>query len=523
MTIASEYVGEETGARPEAGPEVGPEAEHGAVHWRLGLRRDAELDSSRPGGTLQVTAPFGALALGAPPAGIRAALAALAGGERSEDELAATVVRRDGEAGLLRWHLMLRKLDGHGLLEHALHLDRPDAEAHAPQQVRPVARLRVVGRGAGAPGPAPDPAGRLRLSRFATATPQDGLLAVRAPGNPLAVELGPAGAVLLGALADWTTPALLAHRAGSLPLDAVRQALRLFAAAGLLTQGGPGREQPEERRLAQWSAADLAFHAHTRFPGTVAASGGTYPGAARFAPEPASPPPFPGERIALPVPDLELAAGRERPFAQILEDRRSIRDHDEEPLTVDQLAELLYRTVRRRQTFVGSDGQELADRPCPSGGAVHELEVYPLVGSCAGVPAGLWHYATDRHELERVAEPGPATAALLTAARETSLMTADPQVLLLITARFGRVMWKYEAVAYPLILKHVGVLYQSLYLTGTAMGLAVCGLGGGDAADFATASGLDWLTEGTVGEFVVGSRPATLRQDIGVPRREARR
>ncbi|MFF7354044.1 MULTISPECIES: SagB family peptide dehydrogenase [Streptomyces] len=496
----------------------------GAARWWLRLRRDADFAPARPGGALRIAAPFGTLDLGEPPSGIRAALTALAGGERPEEELAAAVAERDGEAGLLRWHLTVRKLDGHGLLEHALHeehREHQDGAGHQPG--RPLARLRVVGRGAGAPGPAPDPAARLRLSRFVTATPQDGVLVLRAPGSPLAVELGPAAAVLLAALTDWTTPAQLAHRDGGLPLDTMRQALRLFTAARLLDQDGPDREHPEERRTAQWSAADLAFHAYTRLPGTQAASGGTYPGAARFAPEPASPPPFTGERIALPVPDLEQVAKRERPFAEILEDRCSIRDHDERPLTLEQLAELLYRTMRQRGTFVGSDGQELADRPLPSGGAVHELEVYPLVSSCAGLAPGLWHYASDRHELELVAEPGPATAALLTAARETSLMTEDPQVLLLITARFGRVMWKYEAVAYPLILKHVGVLYQSLYLVGTAMGLATCGLGGGDAQDFAAASGLDWLTEGTVGEFVVGSRPLTPRQDIGVPRGENRR
>jgi SagB-type dehydrogenase family enzyme len=89
------------------------------------------------------------------------------------------------------------------------------------------------------------------------------------------------------------------------------------------------------------------------------------------------------------------------------------------------------------------------------------------------------------------------------------MMDGDPQVVLLVAARFGRVMWKYETVAYPLILKHVGVLYQTVYLVGTAMGLAVCGLGGGDTTAFAAATGRDPGLEGTVGELVLGSRPAT--------------
>jgi SagB-type dehydrogenase family enzyme len=96
-------------------------------------------------------------------------------------------------------------------------------------------------------------------------------------------------------------------------------------------------------------------------------------------------------------------------------------------------------------------------------------------------------------------------------------MKADPQVLLVVAARFGRLMWKYETMAYALLLKDVGVLYQTVYLVGTAMGLAVCALGGGDAGDFAAASGLDYLAEGSVGEILLGSRPAAPDGRPGTP------
>ncbi|MGF1432281.1 SagB family peptide dehydrogenase [Kitasatospora sp. LaBMicrA B282] len=481
------------------------------------LRRDAAAAPATARG-LRLTAPIGSLNLPDLTAGAREAVAALAAGEHSEEDLAALVAAKDGDAGLLRWQLTRRRLGLAGMLEHSVTL----VDEHGARQL---AGLRPIGRGACEPGPVPAPTGQLKLSRFAAAAVQDGALLVRAPGSPLGVELASSAAGLLAALADWTSPAALAQLPGGLPLEAARQTLRLFAAAGLLAPGAPGDEpELDEQRLAQWTAADLVFHARTRRPTTVAGYGGTYRFGDRFGPEPASPPVRPGERVSLAVPDLTEIAFNDRPFSQVLEERRSLRDHDEDaPLTVEQLGELLYRSMRRRQTFTGSDGQELADRPYPSGGAVHELEVYPLVTDCAGLKPGLWHYATDRHELELVAEPGPATAALVAGARESALMKGDPQVVLLVTARFGRVMWKYETVAYPLILKHVGALYQTLYLVGTAMDLAVCGLGGGDAADFAAASGIDFFTEGTVGELVVGSRALIERQDIGVPRSEPKR
>jgi SagB-type dehydrogenase family enzyme len=79
-------------------------------------------------------------------------------------------------------------------------------------------------------------------------------------------------------------------------------------------------------------------------------------------------------------------------------------------------------------------------------------------------------------------------------------------------------MWKYQSMAYALTLKHVGVLYQVMYCVATAMGLAACALGGGDSDAFAEATGLDYLAETSVGEFILGSRPVNgKRTDDGLP------
>ena len=74
-----------------------------------------------------------------------------------------------------------------------------------------------------------------------------------------------------------------------------------------------------------------------------------------------------------------------------------------------------------------------------------------------------------------------------------------PQVLIIIAARFQRLSWKYESMAYNIILKNVGVLYQTMYL-------APCALGGGDSDLFARAAGLDYYAETSVGEFLLGSK-----------------
>jgi SagB-type dehydrogenase family enzyme len=81
---------------------------------------------------------------------------------------------------------------------------------------------------------------------------------------------------------------------------------------------------------------------------------------------------------------------------------------------------------------------------------------------------------------------------------------APPQVLITIAARFNRVAWKYSAIAYSLILKDVGVLLQTLYLTATDMGLGGCAIGTSNVDLFARMTGQPFHVEGPVGQFALG-------------------
>jgi SagB-type dehydrogenase family enzyme len=196
------------------------------------------------------------------------------------------------------------------------------------------------------------------------------------------------------------------------------------------------------------------------------------------------------------------------PFTKVLEERKSLRAHGDTTLTANQLGEFLYRAARVREIIPTEHG-ELCNRPYPAGGAMYELEIYAVVNRCEGLRAGLYHYQPDDHRLSKVAERTQQVERLLEAARHTAVQEHQPQVLFIITARFQRVTWKYQSMAYALILKHVGVLYQTMYLVGTAMGLATCALGGGDSDLFAAATGLDYYAESSVGEFILGTRAET--------------
>lgn len=439
--------------------------------------------------------------LGALPEGVAAALHAISAADVCELDLTESVLAADGPEGVLRLQVMLRRLDAAGQLERGIRVGG-----------RLLARLRPVGRGRAPRTATLAPSLPVKLSRFVAVRAENGRLIAQAPRSHTEVELAPAAACVLGALADWTTPAEVACAIAvhGLPVAATGAILALFADVGLLAPGGPDADlERDAPARAQWTIPDLWLHARSRGPRLGASYGGAYPMAARFPPWPARAEPDPGPSHQLTVPDPRLTARADLTLSEALERRRSIREHDDTtPLTVDQLGELLHRTARQRGTFIAADGQEAADRPYPSGGAAHELEIYPLVTRCTGLEPGLWHYRADEHQLRLIAKVDPILGRMVASARTSCLMSSDPQVVLVIAARFGRVMWKYDVIGYSLVLKHVGVYMQTVYLVATAMGLAVCGVGGGDAADFAAVTGLDYYAQGSVGEIVVGSRPA---------------
>ena len=149
---------------------------------------------------------------------------------------------------------------------------------------------------------------------------------------------------------------------------------------------------------------------------------------------------------------------------------------------------------------------DLTSRPYPSGGTLYPLEIYPVVQACRDLAPGLYHYCSAGHRLERLSGKTAEVVQLLGHAGMAAGMLGEAvQVLLIFTARFQRVAYKYERLAYSLILKEAGVLMQNMYLAATAMDLAPCALGTGDSDLFARAIRGNYYDETSVGEFLLGS------------------
>jgi SagB-type dehydrogenase family enzyme len=403
--------------------------------------------------------------------------------------------------------VLVRRLARHGLLEYRLRRPRGDDDLVViePQVADYWPQTAKLGD-----------ADVLVLSRFAY---------LRRRGNDLVLESPRAGALFK--ICDPQIAATIATLSTPQPIKRLRrhggfpgiELLGLLADCQILFKVGAAgasglRPNEGDENLVLWDFHDLLFHARSTEGRHANPLGGTSPYAGVIAPLPAVRPAWPGKKIDLGELSASPSPAPSR-VAALLRERHSTRDFDDgQPITLAELARFLDATARvlakSERSDYGDGGPVVgyATRPYPSAGASYALELYLAVDNCDGLVRGFYHYDADEHALVPIDTRAEELDALLTGAAFAMGSAAAPQVLITIAARFGRVSWKYSALAYELILKDVGVLMQTLYLMATETGLGACAIGTANIDLFAKMTGIEFHVEGAVGQFAIG-RAAT--------------
>jgi SagB-type dehydrogenase family enzyme len=312
----------------------------------------------------------------------------------------------------------------------------------------------------------------------------------------------------LGRLCRPQSPETLAGEWGMTP-SLASAFLSLLASAGAAAPCSAEGLLPEEEdpALRQWEFHDLLFHSRSREGRHGDPMGGTCRFLGDIPPLPALKPA--GTGIPLPEPCLPA---EDPSFFRVLEARRSLRAPGRDPIALAQVATFLHHVARIRAVTppdpAGGRHYETAAGPCPGGGGLHEHELYLTVTRCQGLEPGFYHYGAGAHLLEPWPAPPGTLETMVLRARQAMGQAPAPDILVTLAARIQRVAWKYQGLAYALILKNTGVLFQQMYLVATALGLSPCALGSGDTQLFAQASGLDFTRETSVGEFALSGPPS---------------
>lgn len=153
--------------------------------------------------------------------------------------------------------------------------------------------------------------------------------------------------------------------------------------------------------------------------------------------------------IALPAPRLKGTVSVEEALAQ----RRSVRSFTDEPITLEEVSQLLWAAQGITEPTKGL-------RATPSAGATYPLETYIIINAGSGIEPSAYHYIPQGHKLERIPPPpGVEQHPLPDAAT------------LVFTAVYARTA-KYGDRADFFVHLEVGHAAQNVCLQAVALGLA---------------------------------------------------
>jgi SagB-type dehydrogenase family enzyme len=398
-------------------------------------------------------------------------LANLTGGGLTAEQLVEEAHRTDQDAGMARLYYLLAILEQKKWLCYTL---APGGQKLAT--LEPVSEAFALHDS--------PVQGYYRLSRFACLRRLDRETVLESPlgHGRLLLHRGPAAA-LVAFLAEPQSAADLARALPYAGTPDIVAFINLLLSAGVLFPcDGEGRiAEGGNLPLRQWEFHDLLFHSRSRAGRHDNIQGGAFPFLGEISPLPGLKPPMSDKRIALYQPTHAELEAMGSNFFSVLDARRSLRERGAQPLSAKQLGIFLYCTGRIQQHLPANPEQghhyEASLRPCAAGGAIHELEYYLTVSRCRDIEPGFYHYDPQDHVLEYLGSLGTPQEQLLTDAR-MAMGGKDFDLLITLAARFQRIAWKYRSLAYALIMKNVGSIYQQMYLVATALHLAPCALGG---------------------------------------------
>ena len=181
---------------------------------------------------------------------------------------------------------------------------------------------------------------------------------------------------------------------------------------------------------------------------------------------------YPEEAVlALPPPSGDARM----PVSEAIGRRRSRRAFAATPLPLQALSDLTHHAMGITGHTAAYGQTDYALRAAPSSGAKYPVELYALVNRVEGLPPGLYHYQVADHALSRL-RPGRHGVDFAARALAQEFL-AEAAVVFILTGYFARSASRYGSRSYRYAAMDAGHIGENLYLTATALGLSVTGVG----------------------------------------------
>ena len=188
------------------------------------------------------------------------------------------------------------------------------------------------------------------------------------------------------------------------------------------------------------------------------------------APPPIQKPVLPDARI-IKLPERNSWTITPCDLLTAIADRQSHRKFNVDPLTLEELAFLLWATQGVREKL----HEAAVLRTVPSAGCRHPFETYLAVQRVKGLDNGIYRYLPLDNALvyEREVTNLPGD---LTAATRGQRFTGQSAVTFIWTVIPERTEWRYAEASYKVIALDAGHVCQNLYLACEAIGAGTCAI-----------------------------------------------
>jgi SagB-type dehydrogenase family enzyme len=195
-------------------------------------------------------------------------------------------------------------------------------------------------------------------------------------------------------------------------------------------------------------------------------------GQARGVPAPPTETPLKPGAVRIPLPKRELLAYGDMPVRDSIASRRSRRTYSADPMTIEELAYLLWMT--QGVTAYKEETGEVF-RAAPSAGGRFPIDTYLSVHRVEGLKPGVYRYRSHNHELVLIRE-SPGISSEMVAACYGQETLGKAAVVFVWAAVPYRTEWKYSYLSHRMIAMEAGHICQNLYLASESIGAAACAM-----------------------------------------------
>jgi SagB-type dehydrogenase family enzyme len=170
------------------------------------------------------------------------------------------------------------------------------------------------------------------------------------------------------------------------------------------------------------------------------------------------------EKIKLPEPKYDNNTSVE----QALLERRSVREYKDEPLTLNEVSQLLWAAQ-------GITNSRRGFRAAPSAGALYPLDVYIVIGDVEGVTNGVYKYKPHQHELVKVRNGNVRNE--LTIAAHGQTCVGESAIVIVFSAVYERTTQKYGNRGIRYVHMEAGHAAQNVFLQAVSLDLGMVVVG----------------------------------------------